>query len=164
MSDSFGSTGIAFKRRFPLGYLLHINPFNGYWAGSYDSSPASCGQILFIIVVLSEMCAAHRSYLRVGPPGLEIYWHPGNTIKADWTEVIRLERKRHLGVIQSDLLYIDRPVFAGKMEPIFLTKKAKEHFEKQRLGIPLRLYNGWPDGQLEEELNKYIPQIIADSE
>lgn len=164
MSNSFGSSGTTFKRRFPLGYLFHINPFTRHCDGNYDSSPASCGQILFIIVVLSEMVASHKSYLRVGPTGLEIYWHPGNTIKVDWKEVIRLERKRHFGVIPSDVLYVDRPVFTETTKPIFLTRQAKEYYEKQKLGIPLRLYNGWPDGQLKEELTKYIPQIIAGSE
>jgi hypothetical protein len=164
MNNSLGSTGIVFKRRFPLGYLFHINPFTRYCAERYDSSPESWGQTLFIIGVLAGMYESHRSYLRVGPAGLEIYWHPGNAIEVAWQEVIRLERKRHWGVIQSDLLYVDRPIFTDKRKPIFLTEKIKEHFEKQRLGIPLRLYNGWPNGQLEEELNKYIPQIIAKGE
>jgi hypothetical protein len=163
MSNSLGSTGIIFKRRFPFGYLFHVNPFTGYYSGHYDSSPASCGQLLFIIELLREMYLSHKSYLRVRPTGLDLYWHPGNTIEVDWKDVIRLERKRYLGVIQSDLLYVDRPLFAEGHKPIFLTQKSKEYFEKQKLGIPLRLYHGWPHGQLEEELNKHIPHIVVEN-
>lgn len=164
MSNNQLNSGMVFKRRFPLGYLFHINPFTRYFTGYYDSSPPSCGQLLFIFEILIEMHASHKSYLSVRPAGLEIYWHPGNSITVDWDEVIKLEKKRYLGIFRTDLLYVDRPVFAEGHKPIFLTKKIKEHFENQRLAIPLHFYHGWPNGRLHEEFNKYVPQIIDKSQ
>jgi hypothetical protein len=109
------------------------------------------------------MYSLHRSYIRTSPTGLEIYWHPDYEIKVDWQEVIRFEKKKYLGMIPYEILYVDRPIYPKEIKVIYLTKSIKEHVEKQRLGIPLRCYQGWPHGELEHELIKYIPQIMSQS-
>ena len=129
----------------------------------YDSSAACCGQFLFSIVLLRDLYHSYRSYMQTSPTGLEIYWHPNYEIKVDWQEVIRLEKKKYLGMIPHEILYVDRPIYPKEIIVIYLTKSIKDHMEKQRLGIPLRCYQGWPHGDLKHELHKYIPQIMNNS-
>lgn len=91
---------------------------------------------------------------------MEIYWHPGYEIKLAWQEVLQYEQKKYLEVIPYEILYVDRPMYAKEVKVIYLTQNIKEYVERQRLGIPLRCYQGWPHGDLEQELRKYIPEIM----
>lgn len=153
----------TFGRSFPLGYVLHGHPLRGHIHGDYDSSPAGCGQVLFSLVFLQHLYHSHRSYLRTNPTGMEIYWYPNYTIRVNWQEVLRFERKKYFEVIPYEVLYVDRPLYPKELPVIYLSKSIKERVEKQRLGIPLRCYQGWPHGDLEHELQKYIPQIMKPS-
>jgi hypothetical protein len=149
-----------FGRSFPLGYLLHGHPLRGHHTHDYDSSSESCGQFLFSLVLLRGFYRSHRSHMKTGLTGLEIYWHPNYTIQVSWQEVLRFERKKYFGVIPYEVLYVDRPIYPKELPVIYLSKSIKERVEKMRLGIPLRCYQGWPHGDLERELQKYIPQIM----
>jgi len=80
-----------------------------------------------------------------------------------WQEVLGLERKKYFGMMPYDVLYVDRPIYPKELSVIYLSKGIKERVEKQRLGIPLRCYQGWPHGDLKHELMKYIPQIMDNS-
>jgi hypothetical protein len=149
-----------FSRKFPLGYLLHGHPLRGHIHGDYDSSPAGCGQFVFSLVLLRDFYRSHRSYLKTDPAGLEIYWHPNYTIQVGWQEVLRFEKKMCFGMIPYEVLYVDRPIYPKELPVIYLSKSIKERVENMRLGIPLRCYQGWPNGDLERELQKYIPQVM----
>lgn len=150
-----------FRRKFPLGYFLHYDPYNFLFSSNYDSSPPSCGQILFIFELLSIFLRAHKSYLKIDATGLLLYWHPNQTLIVKWEDVLWLERKRIFSVFPCDELFIDRPVFLGEHKHIYLTEKTKKYFEKKKFSIPLHLYVGWPNGKLEAELMKFIPKIIS---
>jgi hypothetical protein len=101
--------------------------------------------------------------MQTSPTGLEIYWFPDYMIRVNWQEVLRFERKKILGIIPYEILYVDRPIFPKEAIVIYLSKSIKERVEKQRLAIPLRCYQGWPHGDLKHELHKYIPQIMNNS-
>jgi hypothetical protein len=98
--------------------------------------------------------------MKTDPAGLTIYWHPGYEIQLNWQEVLRFEEKKYFGMLPYEMLYVDRPIYPQEVKVIYLTKNIKEYVEKQRLGIPLRCYQGWPQGDLERELRKYIPEIM----
>lgn len=152
-----------FRRKFPLGYFLHYDPCQLYFSANYDSSPPSCGQILFVFELLTLFFRSHYSYMKTDSTGLTLYWHPNQTLNIRWDEVLRLERKKFLSIFPYEELYVDRPFFFGKHKPIYLTENIKKHFEQKKFSIPLRLYMGWPKGKLAEELIRFIPDIINKS-
>lgn len=149
-----------FGRRFPLGYLLHGHPVHSYTRHHYDASSSCCGQFLLSTVLLGNMYRSYRSYMKTDPTGLTIYWHPGYEIRLSWQEVLRFEKKKYFGMLPYEMLYVDKPIYPQEVKVIYLTKNIKEYVEKQRLGIPLRCYQGWPHGDLAQELRKYIPEIM----
>lgn len=64
-------TDYTFRRKFPLGHLLHPNPFYGGIAQYHESSG---GRSLYAIYLLAEIFLADKSTLKTGPAGLELYW------------------------------------------------------------------------------------------
>lgn len=160
MNNSANQQSRIFSRKFPLGYLLHGHPLRGHIHGDYDSSSACCGQFLYSTLLLRGAYRAYRSYLKTDPTGLEIYWYPNYAIRVSWQEVLRFERKEYFGIIPYEVLYVDRPIYPKERPVIYLSQSIKERVEKLRLEIPLRCYQGWPHGDLERELQQYIPQIM----
>ncbi|MBN1429092.1 MAG: hypothetical protein JXB07_11955 [Anaerolineae bacterium] len=149
----------VYRKAFPLGYLLHL--FRDYYfeaAGHTDAS--GCGRIFIVFYLLIAFRNAHHSYLKITPTGMELCWHPYKLLTIGWDEVLRLERKKWLGVLPDDRLYVDRPVYA-LLKPMYLTEKARKHFESKKFAIPLRQFQGWPDGELAEDLRRYIPGIVS---
>ncbi|MBN1312565.1 MAG: hypothetical protein JXB30_14210 [Anaerolineae bacterium] len=151
-----------YRKKFPLGYLLHL--FRDYYfeaAGYTDVS--GCGRVFIVFYLLIAFRNAHRSYLKITPTGMELCWHPYKLLTIGWDEVLRLERKKWLGSFPDDRLYVDRPPLVyGGGQPIFLTESARKHFESQMFAIPLRQFQGWPDGKLAADLKQYIPDILTE--
>ncbi|MBI9049571.1 MAG: hypothetical protein JEZ00_09135 [Anaerolineaceae bacterium] len=160
--DNLNHNEHIFRRKFPLGYFFHFNPFRMRYTSNYDSSPPTCGQILFFIELFTFFHLARKSYLKIDSTGIMLYWHPDQIMKFNWNEVLRLERKKFINIFPYEALYIDHPLFLNDNKPIFLTEKTKKHFDQQKISIPLRFYQGWPGGELEEELKKYIPHILSE--
>ncbi|MBN1428683.1 MAG: hypothetical protein JXB07_09870 [Anaerolineae bacterium] len=150
-----------YRKKFPLGYFLHL--FRDYHLDATEAT-SSCGRILVVFFLFICLRNAHRSYLKTTPNGLELCWLPYKPMTIGWHEVLRLERKKWMGLLPDDRLYVDRPVHSLGPKTIYLTEKIREQFESKKLAIPLRQFQGWPDGELAEDLKRYIPDVIAEAD
>ena len=106
------------RRKFPLGYILHPDPFQN--SPVLDAN-TSGGQFVVGGLMLLNAFLSHKCVMKVNPSGLEIYWHPNKTMSVCWNEVLRLERKKILGIFPYETLYLDKPLLMDNQKPIYLT-------------------------------------------
>jgi hypothetical protein len=113
--------------------------------------------VLFIFYLTS----AHRSSLAISPEGLVLCLYPAEPLAVPWSDVLRLEQRRLLGIPYATLR-VDRPYDAVFPRPLFLSDADRQRYEAMRLGIPLWQFEGWPQGGLADDLNYYLPEVMGE--
>lgn len=129
------------------GMLRHPN----LWDASATGSQGCLTTALLLLLYLPSLL---RSYLRVSPEGLELYYWPLYRLRAAWPEVVRLGTCKMLGLFPCDALYLDRP-----------ESQAREAFVREwglakRCVVPVGDFRGWPAGPLAADVGRYIPHIL----
>ena len=97
-----------------------------------------------------------RSYLKVSPAGLEVYYWPYKRFQVNWDQIDRLGKYKVFGIFPSDVLYLKGSTPFGSQHVLG---------REIRLGHPQRFvvlsdFKGWKNGTLADELRKYIPLIM----
>lgn len=100
-----------------------------------------------------------RSYLKIGPEGLELLLWPGKPIVASWGEITHLEYKKIAGFLTYDRLFLDRSFYENR-SVIVLTQNSRQWVAAQKKFIVLSDFVGWPDGDLAKGLQQFAPQIF----
>ena len=100
------------------------------------------------------------SSLRTSSEGLVYRVWPFFTIEGRWEDIDRLVRKQVLG-IPSDTLYLKQARSTGFLRPGFISGTARARVGASR--ITLGGLDGWPDGDLAEEIRRRRPDLFAGS-
>ncbi len=114
--------------------------------------------VLTLPVILQVAGGILFSFLKTSPTGMEYRRWPNYGLRCQWEDVERRGVSRVLGFIPNEVLYLK------KAEPVGwqLTMSLRQRLGlRQRLVVPLTGMQGWPNGQLAEELRRYIPEIMA---
>jgi hypothetical protein len=155
---------VIHRRRFPQGYFLDGN-LRGYLAVPFVDSTTShsgCGTILLFGELYRWIHPLRNSHLKTAVSGVELFWYPNTRLSIGWNEILRLKCERILGLFPSDVLVVDRPMYPEefKTRAVFLTPGIRRTLESKKMEIHLQAYEGWPEGKLRDEMEKYIPDII----
>ena len=95
------------------------------------------------------------SYLVISDEGLELLYWPNYRLETTWKELDRLGSVTVIGSLTSDLLYLRGKFVDANAEEIDRHRGIRE-----RRVISLSDFKGWPKGQLHDDLERYIPDII----
>jgi hypothetical protein len=98
------------------------------------------------------------SYLRISADGLELHYWPTYRVHVAWQDVERLGKCKFLGFFPCDALYLNRADARVRNATI------REWALAKRCIIPLSDFRGWPAGELEADLRRYIPYVFASGE
>lgn len=115
--------------------------------------------ILILPVFIQVVGGILFSYLKVTPIGMEYRKWPNYGLRCKWEDVERRGTYHIFGLIPGDVLYLKNAEPVGWQLTMSL---------RRRLGLPQQLVisltgiQGWPNGQLAEQLKNYIPDIMAD--
>ncbi|HSG45268.1 MAG TPA: hypothetical protein VLA72_19145 [Anaerolineales bacterium] len=100
------------------------------------------------------------SYFIVTETGIEYRYWPTYGVRCKWEDVERVGKYRSLLFITYDVLYIQTAEPVGK--PITMSLRKKLGLSTKYV-VPLAGINGWPDGELANELRKYAPQAFDEN-
>jgi hypothetical protein len=115
--------------------------------------------LLIPILVFLYLPKLFLSYLEVSDQGINLFYWPNYRINVSWQEVNRLGKAIFLGRQSSDVLYLRK----GPEEGIPSLIDRHRGFREKRI-IPLSDFRGWPDGDLYNDLMRYIPNIIQENQ
>lgn len=150
-ANAFGET--AYHKRIPRALLTHIYPLP-----YFDTHTE--GLFWFIVFLSFYLPSVFRSRLVVRPEGLELFYWPSERISVRWEEVLEIRRKRVLGMLEYDILILDRPfpTFGIRMVGPGEPQRQRSH----RAFVPLSDFVGWPDGALAADLRRFAPRLFPE--
>lgn len=142
-------------KKFRVGWRgLFSLPLSLLEAGSDD---LGCFLILACLLVIPVLLL---SYLRISPRGLEVKYWPLYRILVPWEDIDRLDAHKVFGLIPSQALFLKQDAPFGSVN---ILGREVQSGEKKRL-IVLNDFQGWPNGKIKAELQKYIPEIITEGD
>jgi hypothetical protein len=121
------------------------------------------GLTVFIMLVLAfpvtvsviSLIALFKTYLDVSPEGV-VYDHWGQfRLAASWGQIEKIDT---YGPFNEIVMY---PRDAEIVEPFFY--QWRRGFFKNPYPIPLKSFEGWPDGELAALIRQYAPHLIQES-
>jgi hypothetical protein len=104
------------------------------------------------VLIFLYLPSLFLSYLKVNEEGIELLYWPSYRLKSSWDEISHLGNVTLLGKIPFDALY--------------LKKSEQERGVSRHRGIrkkwiiPLGDFRGWPEGELYEQLQIYLPRFF----
>jgi hypothetical protein len=107
---------------------------------------------LFFLLFLPRLLL---SYLRLSSQGLELHYWPNYRVHVPWNAVERLGQCHALGMMRGDALYLHHSRSGASAEILSRTSGLQ-----QKRIIPLSDFRGWPQGQLAQELARFIPEVV----
>ena len=108
---------------------------------------------LNIILAPIRTIQSFFSYINVSPDGVEQKYAISKHIRSKWSDVDRLGKL----FLFTDVIYLNSYEVVGtslSLKSPFRSIRSKQDF------ITLRGYEGWPDGQLADDLKQYAPQLF----
>lgn len=111
-----------------------------------------------LFIIASAFFYAFGTYLKISFNGIEYLRWPYYGVRCTWDEVERLERRSLRGK-NYDILYLRGGEPLGWQ---ILAAIRRKFGISTRLAIPLTGFQGWPTGQLADDLCHYLPQIFSD--
>jgi uncharacterized Tic20 family protein len=95
------------------------------------------------------------SYVKVSPDGIEQKNSPYKHIRCNWSDVDKLGKL----FLFTDVIYLNSFEVLG----FSLSLKSPFRFLRPKQGfITLTGYEGWPEGQLANDLKRYVPKLFED--
>lgn len=126
---------------------------------------ACLGPILVVVVLfciylmITFLSYGFGTYLRVSSDGLEYLRWPYFGMRCRWKDVERLGKRRWATGREYDVLYLKRSAPYSWQ----LSTKIRQIFGiNTNWGILLTGLQGWPTGQLADDLRHYVPHIFLD--
>jgi hypothetical protein len=111
-------------------------------------------------LAISNFSRYRKTYLRISATGLEYSVGSLWGLRCQWKDVESISTHRTLG-FSNDLLDLQNAERLGKawvwQLRSFLQRMV---FKPARLSIPLSDFEGWPDGELAQDLRHYAPQLF----
>lgn len=107
---------------------------------------------LAIVQMIVAVISGFFSYIKITPEGIENKIWPYRDIRSGWSEVDRLGK-----FFLYDVLYLKSFEITGLS--LSFTWPLK-HLNFIQPSIALNTYNGWPDGELANDLKRYSPQLF----
>lgn len=149
-----------------MGILLNIDMLNSAKFRNLGLLFLVCsGPVLFLILmavmyqIVSSVGSALFSHFEISSSGLTYRYWPSYGIRCKWEDIESLGRRRELGLINNDVLYVKEAEYFGWHWPIRLREKLGI---KTPRFIPLSGIAGWPKGRLADELTSRLPGIIRE--
>ena len=132
---------------------------SGYLSLDFGSGAIATGSILtlllLLLVPLGTIFSAwfswmlmKRSHITTSPAGIEYRYWPGVHIRADWEKIKALRRFNTLFLPLATLEVPDAENVGKQLFPVRT--------------INLSYFDGWPDGELADEINKYAPRLLEE--
>jgi uncharacterized Tic20 family protein len=112
--------------------------------------------VLFILVALQNILltlAVFLSYIKVSPYGMEYSLWIFKRLRCTWADTARLQR---LWLTQ-DAVWLHQAEVLG---PSFYLKRPFNWLSPAQHFIPLRGFQGWPEGALAADLRRYAPHLF----
>ncbi len=108
---------------------------------------------LFLLRQMGNVILQFFSYIKVSPEGLEQKFWPYIHIRCHWSDIDKVGKW-----LITDVLYLNSYEIIG---PSIYLKKPFSLFRipTQKL-MALSSYQGWPDGQLAEDIRQFAPQLF----
>lgn len=107
------------------------------------------------LALLASFREVSRSYLRISPAGMELFYWPNHRLQASWDQMDRIEQRKVLFSTRH-LLYLKENASFGSR-----TIRGQELGLGSQRFISLSDFQGWPEGQLAEDLRRYVPHLFA---
>ena len=93
------------------------------------------------------------SYVKISPDGIEQKNSPNKNIRCNWSDVDKLGKS----ILFTDVIHLNSFEVVG----MSLSLKSPFRFLRPKQGfISLTGYEGWPDGQLADDLKQYAPKLF----
>ena len=121
-------------------------------------APDSSGCLVAVLMAGLYVPSLFLSYLQVSPDGLELHYWPTYRLRVAWQDIERVGRCKLLGILPCDALYLDRAEARAHNAAI------REWGLATRCIVPLSDFRGWPAGELEQDLRRYIPHVFVPQE
>jgi len=142
-------------KKFGIGWRgIFSLPISLLESGSDDPG---CLIILALLLIIPEL---FLSYLKISSDGLEVRYWPFYKIHVPWLQIDHLGPYKVLGLIPSQAFYLEGDAPFGSLN---ILSREIQIGQKKRL-IVLNDFHGWSNGNIKAELNKYIPEIIGESD
>lgn len=109
--------------------------------------------LLVMVQYVVGLFSLRSSYIKATADGLEWKYWPYSHVRCRWADLDRLGKM----LLFSDVLYLRDGEVLG---PSLSMKFPLRLFRPSEKYIALTSYNGWPKGQLEEDLRQHAPQVF----
>ena len=106
-----------------------------------------------IIQVTMNAIMSFFAYVKISPDGIEQKNSPNKNIRCNWSDVDKLGKS----ILFTDVIHLNSFEVVG----MSLSLKSPFRFLRPKQGfISLTGYEGWPDGQLADDLKQYAPKLF----
>lgn len=122
--------------------------------------PALVITIASFALVLTAIGRAIFSYLLISSDGLEYFLWPAHKIRCTWNDVDQI--KKSFLPFQGDILMLKSAEVSGFQKILLNFNKSNFGVVKTLPIIPLYQIDGWQNGELKNELIKYVPNLFAE--
>ncbi len=111
--------------------------------------------VIILTVVAVILIYKTGTFLRLSPEGLEYHRWPFTTITCRWNEVEKISRGNFMSIATATLMIPrEKPGWETPVEGGVLGSA------RYKL-VPLNDFQGWPDGDLTNELRQYAPKLFS---
>jgi hypothetical protein len=96
------------------------------------------------------------SYLQLSPNGIKYRKGLAYGFRCNWNDVESLGVYQSLGILPRDVLYVE------KVEPLrwVIISNIQQKLELGKHIVPLTGFQGWPEGNLADDLKQYVPHLF----
>ena len=141
-------------------HIYHFNwrgLFQAFWETSPQGeiSPGCLWIPLLLIQIILLIPHVLFSHLKVGSDGIEYRSWPFYRYRITWNNLSAIERYSISRLITFDYLVIKDPTNPNNDKP------KKFIYLDHRKMISLSGFQSWPNGRLAQDLEQYIPEIMA---
>ncbi len=120
-----------------------------------DSSPPWISWLCIPLVLRHASKQVSCSYLRISPAGLKLFYWPNYQLELGWDQVDRIAPRKVLFSTRHLLYLKEKASFGSRTMRGQVLGWGPQRF------ICLSDFEGWPEGGLAEDLERYAPQLFA---